>query len=785
MALSADGETALIGAPADGERRGAAFVFTQSGEAWVQHIPKLTGLARKEEAGNGEFGAAVALSAKGDTALIGAPHDSQSKSIVGAAFVFARAGEAWSQQGPKLTGIGREEEDGGGSFGASVALSADGGTSLVGAPHDNDSLGAAFAFSRSGEAWNQQRPKLTGAGRDEEVGEGEFGASVALSGDAGTALIGAPRDNGTTGAAFVFTQAGSEWSQQGPKLAPQAEGAALAGASVALSENGNKALIGAPTEEYEDGAAWIYARSGFGWSESQRLEAPTVINPEGEEEEIVELGLRVALDADGETALVFYQAGGYEQGGVEVLVNGGAPSALTEPATEVTESTGTLNATFDPGGDLLTECWFEYGTSQAYSTTVPCSPESGIGSSPIPASKTLIKLAPNTTYHYRVSASNAKYGASHGADESFTTPASSHSGRTSSPSIPATARDRGLSVEATDGIGEVTVGHYGSDIGGPPLPRSSGDYVDVELGAGATFSSVQVSDCEVGNAARAWWYDPTQGWEEVSDQAYSPGPPACLTLTITVGTSPSLAQLGGTRFSYEPNPAPSAASAPATDVGPSAAVLNGSFTPNGPVFTECRFEYGQSTSYGSSTLCSPASGVGTSAIAASASLSQLASDSTYHYRLVASNGELSSYGADETFTTLKEPERSGTLHETVRVRTATISVSTDIRGALVTLSVPNRCVHNGLVRASLTLRIPSHKRKGSVVVKIYKVGFRIAAISRTDLRRHLSNAPFRLKVLIRRPLADTQYVLSARAFIAITHGPQRTKSLHVTLTTCP
>ena len=64
MALSADGNTALIGGPGDNGGVGAAWVFTRSGSTWTQQGAKLTG---KEEAGAGEFGKSVALSAEGST----------------------------------------------------------------------------------------------------------------------------------------------------------------------------------------------------------------------------------------------------------------------------------------------------------------------------------------------------------------------------------------------------------------------------------------------------------------------------------------------------------------------------------------------------------------------------------------------------------------------------------------------------------------------------------------------------------------------------------------------
>ena len=64
-----------------------------------------------------------------------------------------------------------------------MALSADGNTALIGGSDDDDSVGAAWVFTRSGATWTQQGAKLTGS---DEVGAGDFGESVALSADGNT-----------------------------------------------------------------------------------------------------------------------------------------------------------------------------------------------------------------------------------------------------------------------------------------------------------------------------------------------------------------------------------------------------------------------------------------------------------------------------------------------------------------------------------------------------------------------------------------------------------------------
>jgi hypothetical protein len=112
------------------------------------------------------------------------------------------------------------------------------------------------------------------------------------------------------------------------------------------------------------------------------------------------------------------------------------------------------------------------------------------------------------------------------------------------------------------------------------------------------------------------------------------------------------------------------------------------------------------------------------------------------------------------------------------------SATTTFQGEHVTLSGPKQCIKNGKVTGTLLVKIRSHKRKGRVVVKIYKVIFKVGGASKAVSRRKLSNKPFVGKLTIKSPKAGEKYVLSARAFIAVKHGPPRSKTLHIVLTTC-
>jgi hypothetical protein len=145
----------------------------------------------------------------------------------------------FAETGSKLVGTGAT---GAANEGNSVSLSANGTTAIVGGYGDNDGLGAAWVFTCLGGVWSQQGSKLVGAGAADAA---QQGYSVALSADGSTALVGAPNDNNGLGAAWAFTRSGGVWRQQGSKLVGTgAAGGANQGYSIALSADGNTAVVG-------------------------------------------------------------------------------------------------------------------------------------------------------------------------------------------------------------------------------------------------------------------------------------------------------------------------------------------------------------------------------------------------------------------------------------------------------------------------------------------------------------------------------------------------------------
>jgi hypothetical protein len=313
VALSADGNTAIVGGPgdkADNGFAGAAWVYTRSGGVWTQQGAKLVGTGA---VGGARQGVSVALSADGNTAIVGGPSDNGGASATGAAWIYTRSGGVWTQQGAKLVGTGAL---GGAGQGFSVALSADGNTAIVGGPGDNAEngfAGAAWVYTRSAGVWTQQGAKLVGSGA---VGGARQGLSVAVSAAGNTAIVGGPSDNGgasAAGAAWIYTRSGGVWTQQGAKLVGTgALGGANQGESVALSADGNTAIVGGPKDNTFAGAVWVYTRSGGIWTQqgAKLVGTGAVVliakTPSGIARPLggASQGSSVALSADGNTAIV-------------------------------------------------------------------------------------------------------------------------------------------------------------------------------------------------------------------------------------------------------------------------------------------------------------------------------------------------------------------------------------------------------------------------------------------------------------------------------------------------
>jgi hypothetical protein len=239
VSLSTDGSTALIGAAGKDAWKGVAYIFTRVGSSWTQQAK----LIATDGVANDFFGHALSLSADGGTALIGAYGYNSSQ---GAAYIFTRAGNSWTQQAKLLATDGATNDN----FGGAVSLSANGGIAIIGAPSKESYKGAAYIFTGSSGTWTPQA-KLTISDR---VVHDSFGSYISLSADGSTALIGATGKDSGKGAGYIFIGSGNTWTQATKLTASNGAAGDYFGRSVSLSPDGNTALIGVPFDTVHSSA---------------------------------------------------------------------------------------------------------------------------------------------------------------------------------------------------------------------------------------------------------------------------------------------------------------------------------------------------------------------------------------------------------------------------------------------------------------------------------------------------------------------------------------------------
>lgn len=292
VCLAGDGNTAVIGGPSDNTGVGAVWVFTRTGTSWSQAGLKLTGTGPMAPVGAARQGTSVAISSDGSTILAGGPEDN---GYTGATWVYAKSiAGVWVQQDK----IVAPDAAGLANQGCAVSLSGNGNTALIGGRTDDAQRGSAWIYTRSGVVWTKQA-KLIPVGIS---GTAVYaGTSVSLSSDGNTALIGAPNDGSNVGAAFVFTRdSGGVWTQQGDKITPGGTGGLPNfGHSVALNADATTAAIGGPMDSANLGATWIFVRNGTLWSQQgAKLMGSGVVG------DISHQGRSVAINSAGNIVLI-------------------------------------------------------------------------------------------------------------------------------------------------------------------------------------------------------------------------------------------------------------------------------------------------------------------------------------------------------------------------------------------------------------------------------------------------------------------------------------------------
>lgn len=162
------------------------------------------------------------------------------------------------------------------NLGAAVAISADGLVGVIGVPTTGSSNHRALIYTRSGSIWAVRSNISNGL-----YASSYFGESIDLSNDGATVIIGARQDksiNGTTvtGAAYIYLRSGDTWGYQAVLRASDYASGDNFGRSVSMSADGNTVAIGADLKNSNDGAVYIFHRTGTTWSQDAKIVTPNL-----------------------------------------------------------------------------------------------------------------------------------------------------------------------------------------------------------------------------------------------------------------------------------------------------------------------------------------------------------------------------------------------------------------------------------------------------------------------------------------------------------------------------
>ncbi|MCC7427930.1 MAG: VCBS repeat-containing protein [Alphaproteobacteria bacterium] len=348
VSISGDGRRIIVGAGGDDVGGvadvGAAWLYERFGDVWERR-----NLPMPEAPARALYGAAVAMAASGEAAIVGGRFaDVGANLLQGAAWLW-RIGPSTTHWTRLVAASGAA----GDQFGTAVAISADGRVAAVGAPGRDgaeENQGGLHVFRRIGATWTE-----TVIAAPDPVRRGGFGTSVAMSEDGTMVLAGAPRAGATgVGAAYLFRWERTAWVLQ-RSFAGDGSGTGQFGLSVGLSGAGYTAVVGAPGEQAADdpapggvpaGQVWTYAtaqpapmfwRASGGAIWMQRHEGGRVIDARdagaAPAATAAGLGRLAGADTDG---ILWQEAGGALTGWVfhggvraETLDLGTAPAGWT------------------------------------------------------------------------------------------------------------------------------------------------------------------------------------------------------------------------------------------------------------------------------------------------------------------------------------------------------------------------------------------------------------------------------------------------------------------------
>ncbi len=295
--VSVYGDYAVAGAPKENSNSGAAYVFKKTGESWTQ-----TKEIRPNDISTGDkFGHAIDI--WGDYVAISASDQNGSE---GSVYLFKRAQETWSQ----ITKITPPNVTNGERFGASLEIND--GFLVVGAPNGSGKTGIAYLYEMDfggSDNWGL-RKTLTAS---DAASTDFFGASVSVHNN--RVAIGASYE-GTIGAAYIYERNSGGVDNWGEikKLSPS-DGSTNDSFATGVSIYNETVLVGSPNADAgstNQGAVYFFSKDEGGvdnWGETQKIIASDADNNAFFGYSVSLQGITAIAGASGSASGAFNQAG--------------------------------------------------------------------------------------------------------------------------------------------------------------------------------------------------------------------------------------------------------------------------------------------------------------------------------------------------------------------------------------------------------------------------------------------------------------------------------------------
>jgi len=301
-------------------------------------------------------------------------------------------------------------------------------------------------------------------------------------------------------------------------------------------------------------------------------------------------------------------------------ISGSAPTPTTGTATGISTTAAVLTGAVIPNG-LSTTAYFDYGTSGTYGSSTSGTAV-GSGSATVPVSIPLAALTPNTTYYFRLTASNSA-GINYGAQQSFATnPAPAPTATTGS---------------ATGATGVSALLHASVDANPSDVTAYFESGTDTSYGTVTSLPTVTASATTTA----------------VSGTVTDLLPNTTYYFRIVVANTSGTAYGNPIPFSTNDQLPPTVATGSVNGITDLSAVVSGWANPNG-ILSGAFFEYGPTTVYGL-TAGAQTIGSGSAAIPLSATLPGLSPNTQYYFRLTATNSVGSVSGTAGVFRTAAPP----------------------------------------------------------------------------------------------------------------------------------